>query len=207
MKRAGARRRGFAAAAPRRALAVAVAVVAPIAGCGGGAEPPAGAPPRVLSVHVPAGPALPDYDATAFAVGGGRAVTVAHVLRSGRRVRGARVLRVDRRLDVAVLAIGGAAPAARTGVARAGQRVTVRVLRDGAVRPLRATVRRRISAHIDGAVRPALELAAAVMPGDSGAPVVDAGGGVVGVLFAQAADRDGVAYALDARALGPLLAP
>jgi S1-C subfamily serine protease len=187
----------------KRTLALAVVL---LSGCGG-ADPETPSPPHVLSVQVPAGAAQPDYDATAFAIGGGRAVTVAHVLHSGRRVRGARVLRVDRRLDVAVLAIGGAAPAARTGAAKAGQRVTVRVLRDGAVRSLPATVRRAISAHIDGAVRPALELAAAVMPGDSGAPVVDGRGGVVGVLFAQAANRDGVAYAVDARALGPLLTP
>jgi S1-C subfamily serine protease len=180
---------------------LAVALVL-LAGCGGAEPAP---PPRVLSVHVR------DGAATAFAVGGGRAVTVAHVLRTGRPVlvaaRRAQVLRVDRRLDVAVLATGDRGPAARTGSARAGQRVTVRVLRGGAVRSLRATVRRAISAHIGGAVRPALELAAAVMPGDSGAPVVDGRGGVVGVLFAQAADRDGVAYALDARALDPLLAP
>jgi S1-C subfamily serine protease len=191
----------------KRALAVTAVL---LGGCGG-AEPAAPPPPRVLSVHVPAGAARPDFDATAFAVGGGQAITVAHVLRAGRPVlvaaRRAQVVRVDRRLDVAVLAIGGNGAAARTGSARAGQRVTVRVLRGGAVRSLRATVRRRISAHLGRAVRPALELGAAVMPGDSGAPVVDARGGVVGVLFAQAADRDGVAYALDARALGPLLAP
>jgi S1-C subfamily serine protease len=205
MKRRATAPHGLATVAPRGALAAAAAVV--LVGCGG-AEPRAAAPPRVLSVHVSAG-AL-DFDATAFAVGGGRAVTVAHVLRSGRPVlvadRRAPVLRVDRRLDVAVLATGARGPATRTAGARTGQRVTVRVLRGGAVRALHATVRRTISAHIDGAVRPALELAAAVMPGDSGAPVVDGAGGVVGVLFAQAADREGVAYALDARALGPLLA-
>jgi S1-C subfamily serine protease len=145
-------------------------------------------------------------------VGGGRAVTVAHVLRAGRPVlvaaHRARVLRVDRRLDVAVLAIGGRrAPAPRPGAVRAGDRVTVRVVRSGAVRSLPATVRRTISARMGRAVRPALELAAAVMPGDSGAPVLDGRGRVAGVVFAQAADRDGVAYALDARALGSLLAP
>ena len=45
------------------------------------------------------------------------------------------------------------------------------------------------------------------MPGDSGAPVVDDGGRVVGVVFAEASDRDALAYALDARALGPMLRP
>jgi S1-C subfamily serine protease len=45
------------------------------------------------------------------------------------------------------------------------------------------------------------------MPGDSGAPVVDRDGRLIGVIFAQASDRDDLAYALDARALGALLTP
>jgi S1-C subfamily serine protease len=82
--------------------------------------------------------------------------------------------------------------------------VIVRVLRDGAARSLPATVRRVITARLTGngpvEVRPALELAVAVAPGDSGAPVIDARGRVAGVVFAQASDRD-LTYALDARAL------
>jgi S1-C subfamily serine protease len=39
------------------------------------------------------------------------------------------------------------------------------------------------------------------MQGDSGAPVVDRDGRVVGMVFAQAADRDDLAYALDAGAV------
>jgi S1-C subfamily serine protease len=192
----------------------AVLAAAVLAGCDGGGGP--AAPPGVLPVRVPTGQARPDADATAFAIGRGRAVTVAHVLRSGRPVlvaaRQARVLHVDRRLDVAVLAIGGRASAVRRGAARAGDRVTVRVLRGGAVRALRATVRRTITARVRAPsgrvrVRPALELAAGVTPGDSGAPVLDGRGHLVGVVFAQAADRDARAYALDARALRPLLSP
>ena len=45
------------------------------------------------------------------------------------------------------------------------------------------------------------------MPGDSGAPVLDAAARVVGMMFAAGADRDARAYALDARALGPMLRP
>lgn len=176
-----------------------VLVVATLAGCGGGAAP------SVQAVRVP------HAAATAFGIGDGRAMTVAHVLADGGPVRvgdrAARVLAVDRRLDVAVLAIGGGGPGVRGGAARAGDRVTVHVLRSGRERALRATVRRTITARVSGRTRPALELAAAVMPGDSGAPVVDDGGRVVGVVFAEASDRDALAYALDARALGPMLKP
>jgi S1-C subfamily serine protease len=185
-----------------KAFLATVAVL--LAGCGGGGGP------AVLDVHVP------DGEATAFAIGGGRAITAAHVLRGHRPVRvagsEARVLRVDRRLDVAVLGVGArGGPAARAGRSRAGARVSVRVLRDGAPRSLAATVRRTISAHVRDPrgrvrIRPALELAVTVVPGDSGAPVVDGDGRVVGVVFAQASGSEALAYALDARALGSLLA-
>jgi S1-C subfamily serine protease len=188
--------------------AAAAVVAAVLGGCGGGHATPAA--PHVLTVRV-------DEDATAFAIGAGRVLTVAHVLRRGQPVfvagRRARVLTVDRRLDVAVLAVGDAGPAApRGGSARAGEHVTVRVLRSGAVRSLRATVRRTITARVSrvggrAQVRPALELAASVMPGDSGAPVVDGRGRVVGIVFAQASDREERAYAVDARALGSILPP
>jgi S1-C subfamily serine protease len=183
-----------------RVFLAAVAVL--LAGCGGGGGQ------AVLDVRVPGG------EATAFAIGGGRALTVAHVLRGHDPVlvatRPARVLRVDRRLDVAILAVRDGGSAVRIGAARAGERVTVRVLREGAARSLPGTVRRVISARVRGLdgrirVRPALELAAAVMPGDSGAPVLDDGGRVLGVVFAQASRDEALAYALDARALFALM--
>jgi S1-C subfamily serine protease len=184
--------------------AVAALAVALLAGCGSnGPEQP-----TLLDVTVPTETPSGEH-ATAWAIGGGRALTVAHVLRTGHPVlaaeRRANVVRVDRRLDVAVLAVpdlGGREPA--LGEARAGDRVIVRVLRDGAARSLPATVRRVITARLTGngpvEVRPALELAVAVAPGDSGAPVIDARRRVAGVVFAQASDRD-LTYALDARAL------
>ena len=182
-----------------RLCAALLLAVATLAGCGGAEAP------SVQAVRVP------HADATAFGIGDGRAITVAHVLADGGPVRvgdrSARVLRVDRRLDVAVLAIGGGGRSVRGGAARAGDRVTVHVLRSGREASLPATVRRTISARVRGQIRPALELAAAVMPGDSGAPVVGDGGRVVGVVFAEASDRDALAYALDARALGPMLRP
>jgi S1-C subfamily serine protease len=177
-----------------RSLAALACVV--LTGCGG-------ASPAVLEVRV-AG-----HDATAFPVADGRAVTVAHVLRAGQPVyvggHRARVLRVDRRLDVALLAVAGVRGAARRGSADGGDHATVRVVRADGAASVRATVRRTITAHIGGTARPALELAAEVMPGDSGAPVVDSAGAVIGVVFAQASGTQALAYALDARALGALL--
>ena len=187
----------------RRAAAALAASV--LVGCGSdGLERSTIPEPRLFDVTVRNG-----QHATAWTMGGARALTVAHVLRSGRPVlvgrRPARVVRVDRHLDVAMLAVPDLrAAAAVLGAARAGDHVTVRVLRDGAARSLPATVRRVITARLTGdgpvEVRPALELAVVVAPGDSGAPVVDARGRVAGVVFAQASDRD-LAYAVDARAL------
>jgi S1-C subfamily serine protease len=181
------------------------------AGCGGGAR--AADEPSVLPVRVATAAQNSGAHATAFALGRDRLVTVAHVLDGGRQVSAAgrrgRVLRVDRRLDVAVLDVRGVrATPARTAAARPGQPVTVRVLRSGEARSLPARVRRTVTARVRSSggpvrVRPALELAADVLPGDSGAPVLDGHGRVVGMIFAQAADRDGVAYALDARVLEP----
>ncbi|HVM08530.1 MAG TPA: MarP family serine protease [Acidimicrobiales bacterium] len=53
--------------------------------------------------------------------------------------------------------------------------------------------------------RQVLFLAAALRPGDSGAPLVDTQGRVVGVAFAIAPDRPGTAYALDNSEIQPVL--
>jgi S1-C subfamily serine protease len=164
------------------------------------------APPRIVAV------AVGREVATGFAAGGDRVVTVAHVLDGGGAVtvdgRVAAVVRVDRGDDLAVLALRGLrAPALRTA-SGAG---AVRVLARSGDR--RARVRRHIVATVRGDAaapasrRPALDLAADVAPGDSGAPVVDARGRVVGVLFASSSGRARTAYAVDAAALGALLAP
>jgi len=191
--------------------------------------------------------------ATGFAAGGNRVVTVAHVLdgaaavngrplRVGRVLRGqlgevlsvrARVLRIDRRSDLALLAAPGlaarstAAPGlaargtAAPGLAArgveieaAGSGASVRVLRlrNGRTSPLSVHVRRAIVARVraPGAARavtrPALELAARVMAGDSGAPVVSSSGALAGVVFATSRARERTAYAVDASAVRRLLA-
>jgi len=54
--------------------------------------------------------------------------------------------------------------------------------------------------------RPALELAAGVEAGDSGAPVLSSSGALAGVIFATSNRRTDTAYAVDASALTRLLA-
>jgi len=53
--------------------------------------------------------------------------------------------------------------------------------------------------------RDVLVLAAALAPGDSGSALIDPQGEVIGVAFAIAPDRDGVAYALSIAELRPVL--
>jgi Trypsin-like peptidase domain len=185
--------------------------------------------------------------ATGFAVGRDRVLTVAHVVdgaghavdggvREGGtgaiRVNGirARVLRVDRRSDLALLALPEGAGAARGSTwaseavreragtppavaeAGAGERVRLVPLRDGGSSPQSVRVRRAIVAHVRAAgaaravTRPALELAAHVRAGDSGAPVESRSGALVGVVFAASSRRESTAYAVDASAVTRLLA-
>ena len=165
-----------------------------------------GAPPRVYGVSVAGGAGAPEF-ATAFAAGGDRVITVAHVLDAGRTVtvdgRRAAVVRVDRRDDLAVLTVPGLnAESIRTGAGSIGP---VRLL----ARPAR--VRRaftaivRVDPQTPPARRPALDLDAAVAGGDSGAPVIGPHGRVVGVVFASSRDRARTAYAVDGSAVAALL--
>jgi hypothetical protein len=162
--------------------------------------------------------------ATGFAVGRDRVVTVAHVLGGAPAVNGrhARVVRVDRRSDIALLSVPGltasgqpsgpAGEPAIADVAGAGARLRVLRLRSGRSSSLSVHVRRAIVAHVralgaaQAVTRPALELAGRVAAGDSGAPVVSDSGALAGVIFAASRRREGTAYAVDASAVALLLA-
>jgi S1-C subfamily serine protease len=192
----------------RRAAAGLALVAVCAAGCGGaGARAPV---PLRVSVS---GDGLVPALATGIVVGRGRVLTVAHALDGGGAVRvdgrAARLLRRDARLDLALLAVPGVrGRAVRFGAA--GGPAAVDVLRGGRPRALAAGLRRRVTATVrgpDGArARPALELAAAVRPGDSGAPVTDAAGRVLGIVFARADAGPPTAWAVDASAVRRLLA-
>jgi S1-C subfamily serine protease len=55
------------------------------------------------------------------------------------------------------------------------------------------------------ALRSVLEVAADLAPGDSGSPLVDPAGEVIGITFAISRDRENVAYALDTSELEAVL--
>jgi S1-C subfamily serine protease len=177
--------------------AAGLVAIAAVAGCGGAHR---AAPPAVFPVRS-------TTSATAFALGPGRAITVQHALHGARVVRAGggrrvRVLAADARDDLALLAVPGLrAPRLATARARAGTKVRVLVVRD-TLRTLHATVRRAITARLGAFTRPALELSgAAIQPGDSGAPVLDDDGRLVGVVFAEATRVDRLSYAVAASAV------
>src|SRR4051794_17030398 len=181
----------------------AAAVLVPFA-TGTRSEPPAVVAVRVMSATGEA------QRATGTVVSGGRVLTVDHVLAGAERIEvlGAVATVIERRpdLDLAVLRVPGATgPSVRYAGTPASARVLV--TRDGAVRSLPAALRRRVVARLVDQPgrprRPSLELAAAISAGDSGAPVLDRDGGLVGIVYARST-RDGTAYAVRAGELSRL---
>lgn len=167
---------------------------------------------------VAAGCGPEDQLGTGVVVATERVATVAHTVagarelavrtRSGRRYE-AELLALDLRTDLALLAVDSlGVRALPLGEAAPGQRG--RLLRAGAAdRPFR--VSRRIRArtphlHREGTVeRDALEIGAAVDPGDSGAALLDGADAVVGIVFAASRHRERTAYAVAASELERLL--
>lgn len=162
-------------------------------------------------------------DGSGFVVGPDTVVTNAHVVAGepettvvrsdGSRVDG-RVVVYDIDRDLAVLRVPGLdRPALPIGESVAGAVGGVyghpgggplRVAPFEIARELRATGRDIYDRSTT--TRQVLELAAALAPGDSGAPLVDGQGRVVGVAFAVAPDRANVAFALTSGELRAVLA-
>lgn len=213
-------------ALPARVTGACVLASIALSGCGEdasrpapGAKGPAVRAADVVAVRVAAG----GEEATGVRLPSRVILTVAHALpagaRPGRAVvarvgdppRSARLMARDDAADLAVLATtgedgpdhGGAATAPDDDP-RPGRGWHVLLRRYGRVVARPAALRRRIDAVVDapgsgtGGRRPALELALRAAPGDSGAPVIDAGGRLVGVLFAVSQRRGGTAYAVTA---------
>ena len=155
----------------------------------------------------------PDIVVTnAHVVAGTRTTTV---LRPDGRTLPAQVQVFDPSRDLAVLAVSGLGePALPLAGAVAGETDAVFAHPRGqaalTVSPARVT--RRVTTDIGdiydqpGAVRQILVLLADLVPGDSGAPLVNGAGQVVGVAFATAAPWRSTAFAVASEELAPVLA-
>ncbi|MFI7586286.1 MarP family serine protease [Spongisporangium articulatum] len=154
-------------------------------------------------------------EGSGFVVAPGRVVTNAHVVAGvtspevqvrgvGRRYQ-ARVVLFDPRRDIAVLAVPGL-PAKTLDLgadqARGDSAVVAGFPNDGPFTVDAARVRQVLKARgVDiygktDTVRSVYSLYATVEPGNSGGPLLDSRGDVVGVVFAKSLDDDRTAYAL-----------
>jgi S1-C subfamily serine protease len=153
-----------------------------------------------------------------------RVVTNAHVVAGveqplvqaggvGRRYR-ASVVAFDPGRDVAVLRVPGLeAPALPQGtdLERGQDAVVAGFPRNGPFTATPARVRQVLDARGEniyggaGVVRQVYSLRAAVEPGNSGGPLLDGAGAMVGVVFARSADDPETGYALTLKEMAPVL--
>jgi S1-C subfamily serine protease len=163
-------------------------------------------------------------DGSGFAVSPSVVVTNAHVVageratsvysQSGRR-SDAVVVAFDPKRDLAVLRVpaGGLTPLPIGDAAIGGVGAVVGHPGGGPLRAAPARVDRVVDAHgtdiyrTSRTEREVLVLATRLAPGDSGAPVVDDQGRVVGVAFAIDPSNEATAYALTRRELEAVLTP
>jgi S1-C subfamily serine protease len=144
--------------------------------------------------------------------GAGEGVEVVVGVGSGATVEGV-VVAFDPARDLALVAAHDLSvpPAPTSSIATGDRGFIVVVAPDATVTRVEYTVARRITAtggdiYREGDVeRQALELAADVSPGASGAPAFDTEGRVVGIVFAESRAR-GVTYAVDQSEIDAFLA-
>lgn len=162
-------------------------------------------------------------EGSGFVVAPGLVVTNAHVVAGesetviqrsdGSEVR-ASVVAFDPRRDLAILSAPGLDrhPLALIDVSEGGVGAVFGYPGGGALRAAPFEVGRTVTAtgtdiyDRERTERKVLILASNLAPGDSGAGLIDPQGRVVGVAFAIAPDKPGVAYALDIEELQPVLA-
>ena len=179
-----------------RATAVAIGAALVVSGgaAGGGGAPDASA--SVVAVTA-SGCSLVDARGVGWVGPGSVVVTAAHVVRGAGAVAvdgaPARVVRMDLRTDVAVLSAAVSRPPLRIASGAAPASVWIANPRQPAV----AASARRVTASIDEPggsttyTRQALALDEGVDRGESGSPVVDRDGSVVGMVFARTRDGQG----------------
>jgi S1-C subfamily serine protease len=155
--------------------------------------------------------------ATGWVRPAGLVVTVAHAVRGSTEVTAAgapaRVVAIDQRADVAVLAtssLGAAlalAPdATRGGPAWVGHMVDGRMLTTATTASPRLVINIDEPADDTAYTRTGLSLTFGAVRGDSGAPVVDRTGAVIGMIFATARADTHLSYAVSAAEVAAVLA-
>ena len=185
----------------------------PAAGCPTAATISA-ATTSVVSLLASDGPSL--ETATAFSIGSGRFVTVAHAVAGARDIRigagtVAGVIALDLRRDLAVVAAPGLLMPAlgpARGAAAATSCAVVIAARGGQAGPIAGMVLQSVQVSIDipvAARRAALELGVDLRRGDSGSPVIDGSGAVEGVVFAVSRDVPSTGWAVAASELRDFL--
>ncbi len=206
-----------------------IAELAPVRSAG---PPPAdlAVPPEVLdqarasTVRVSAHGCGVRQDGSGVTIAGDTVLTNAHVVagsdhvdvrRPDGQVRSARVVAFDPRRDLARLEVEdlGQAPLS-LGTIGAGDEAAVIGYpggqREARIAPVRIQQRRTALGRdihgVEETERDVLFLSAALRQGDSGAPIIDAAGEVVGLVFAISPDRPTTAYALDRREIDAVLA-
>lgn len=139
-------------------------------------------------------PTAPDTTGSGFAVAGNRLVTNAHVIEGCARVslaggRSAKVYAVDRRNDLALLEVNGLNTSAtlRAGRLRQGDAVSVVGFPLAGVLASGAQVTSGNVSALAGMQNDSrfIQISAPVQPGNSGGPLVDASGNVVGVVVSK----------------------
>ena len=161
-------------------------------------------------------------EGTGWVLSPGRIVTNAHVVAGADEVRveggdqtlRARVVVFDARRDLAVLSVPGLQlPALPLGgeLKRGDSAAVPGFPLDGPYRVVSARVRAQLQARGldiyggDRVVREIYSLATTVQPGNSGGPLLDTQGRVVGVIFAKSLEDDSTGYALTLAEAKPVL--
>ncbi|GGN09825.1 putative membrane-associated serine protease [Terrabacter tumescens] len=161
-------------------------------------------------------------EGTGWVLSPGRIVTNAHVVagadevrvQGGDQVLRARVVVFDSRRDLAVLSVPGLLlpPLPLGGELKRGDSAAVPGYPlDGPYRVVSARVRAQLDARgldiygRERVVREIYSLAATVQPGNSGGPLLDTNGQVVGVIFAKSLEDDSTGYALTLAEAKPVL--
>lgn len=200
-----------------RAVGIVVAGAVGVTAAASSASGPVPHPDRATVVVGSSGCRAVADVATGWVSPAGLVVTVAHAVRGSTEITAAgapaRVVAIDQRADVAVLATSSPGPtlALAPDVTRGGPAWVGHVV-DGRLLSTATTASPRLVVNIDEPAddttytRTGLSLTFGAVRGDSGAPVVDRTGAVIGMIFATARADTRLSYAVSAAEIAAVLA-